>query len=174
MRRLLPTTILGAVLLVSIFVTPNVSSPLLSPGLLTPSLLLILLLGDTRLALLGALIGGFTVDLFSALPFGSHLIAYVATITATRWIFRTRITNRSFLAFLSLVSLGTILTHVLILVASHLGRLLDPQAASILANGWWFGFVLTDVMRTIVIAIIVYVTVRLSGRTYATLVSHEF
>lgn len=174
MRRLVPIALLVLALLATLFITPNLQPRLFSTGLLVPALLFTLLLGDTLLALRGAVVSGFVMDLFSALPFGSHLLAYVLTVAVTRWIFRTRITNRSLLAYLSLVGLGSLLAHLLLLISSHLGRLIDSRAISVALSGPWITFVVTDTFRTMILAILIYALVRLSGRRYVTLTAHEF
>lgn len=114
------------------------------------------------------------MDLFSAGPFGAYVFAYVTTVVVTRWVFRTKITNRSLLALLSLTGIGSILASLLVMVNSHLGRLIDPRALSVSPTSSWVAVTVTDAFRTMALAVLVYWMIRLFGRRYSSLTAHEF
>lgn len=172
--RVLLAILLGALLLASLFVLPILRWPLLDAHLFVVALLITMLFGKTTVAVVGAIIGGFMIDLLSAGLFGSTLITLVATVAITRWLFRTRITNRSFVAFLSLVLIGVFLAQIIELILNTIGRVIDPRAIGTSLTDVWAKNVGQVGLQAILSASLVYLLVRASGRKYATLAQHEF
>lgn len=174
MRRLLLTVLLLTTLIASLFILPVIQTPLLGTNLFVIALILCMLFGQSTIATVGAVVGGAVSDLLSALPFGSITFSYVATIVIVHWAFRARITNRSFPAYLSLVAMGTILFSISVLLAASLGKFLDSSMVAPELTSAFFVSIVSLLIRSTVIATIVYFLVRAFGRSYATLSEHEF
>lgn len=172
--RLLLAVILGLLLLISLFVLPILRWPLVDIHLFVVALLMAMLFGETTVAVASAIIGGFMIDLLSAGLFGSTLITFVAAVAITRWLFRTRITNRSFMAFLSLVLIGVFLAEIIGLFLNTIGRVIDPRAIGPSLTDIWAKNVGQVGLQAVLSASLVYLLVRASGRKYATLTQHEF
>lgn len=174
MKIALSVPIITVALLLSLFVLPELQSPLIGSNLFIVAILLLLLFGDTNVSLLSAAVGGFIFDLVSPYPFGAFAVSFVSSVIIVRWVFRTRLTNRSLIAYLILIMFGLILQPMIAVGYSNILATVDsrsiPMAVdmSTLANRWF------DVLRGLSIALIVYFAVRLTGRSYATLSSQEF
>ncbi len=172
--RVLLAVLLGSLLLASLFILPILGWPLLDAHLFVIALLITMLFGETTVAVVSAIIGGFMTDLLSAGMFGSTLITLIAAVAITRWLFRTRITNRSFIAFLSLVLIGVFLAELIELILNTFGRLIDARAIGTSLTERWAKNVGQAGVQAILIASLVYLMIRASGRKYATLAQHEF
>ncbi len=171
-KRLIITLIVLAALLLSLFATPSING--LTYNLFAAVLILTLLGGETRLAYIAALSGGFMVDVVAAHPFGTALITYPLGLAITRWLLRTRFTNRSLLAYLTLTVSGTLVIETLLVLISTIGQIADPRALSITLNQTWLISVAIALTRNFVVSVIVHSTFRLSGQRYATLAQREF
>ncbi len=173
-KRWITIPTLVAALLATAFLLPLLRSALLGLNILTIALILVLLFGDTRLAIVASIIGGALIDLISAFPFGTFIVSYVLTVVITHQINRTWVTNRSLVAYASLTVIGMVLFHLCFFGYSVLGSLFDPSALSspigraVLVNG------ATDVLRGFVIAMCAYAIIRMTGHSYATLTRHDF
>lgn len=172
-KRLAVMIVAFAALMLSLF-APLAFPQHLAYNLFGVVVVFILLAGETRTAYGAALCGGFVIDLVSALPFGTALISYPLGLAVTRWLFRTRFTNRSLLAYLALATSGTLLIEVFLLAVSTIGRLVDPHGLALLLNDRWLTTIAFTLVRNFILSAIVYGAVRLSGQSYASLVQREF
>jgi hypothetical protein len=173
-QRWLTIAILLLVLLATAFLLPLLQSPLLGLNGLTVALVLVLLFGDTKLALVAGIAGGFFLDLISAFPFGMYMVSFVSMLMVSRQVNHTWVTNRSLVAYVSLTIIGMALFHLCTLAYVFFGSLLDPTALSMPIGRTLLVTGGADVLRGLVIAMCVYVVVRLTGHSYATLTRHGF
>ena len=173
-QRWITVSILIVVFLITAFLLPPLQSPLLGLNGLTIALILVLLFGDTKLALIAGIAGGCCMDLISPFPFGTFIAAYTLTLIITRQINHIWVTNRSLSAYASLTIIGMALFHLCVYGYGYFGSLFDssaispPMGRAVLMSG------ATDVLRGFIIAMCIYVIVRLTGHSYATLTRHEF
>ncbi len=170
----LKITIVTATLLLSLFVLPSLQSPIIGTNMFTVTVVLLLLFGDTNVSLISAAAGGFMFDLVSPYPFGTHAVSLVASIVVVRWFFRTRFTNRSLLAYLFLSTLGLILQPAIALGYSVILSIIDSQSIGMAFDMPAIVGYLFTVLHGVSVSLIIYVAVRLSGRSYVTLSSQEF
>jgi len=173
-QRLITIPILVIALLLSLFLLPLLQSPILGFNILTITLMLVMLFGDTKLALIGGVVGGFLMDLVSALPFGTFMISFTISLAITRQINQSWVTNRSLTAYTSLTVIGIVLFHVCLYGYGFAGALFDVTAISPQLGRTAIVSGLADVARGCIIALMVYAMVRITGYSYATLTRHEF
>jgi len=173
-QRYLTIPFIALALYVSLFILPALGSPLFGFNVLPITILLILLFGDTAVATIGALVGGMIMDIASPFPFGMYTVSLCGTVMVTHWIFRIRFTNRSLIAYLSLVVFGCITTSLFSTLYSMILPLIGVQAIANPMSLPLFIGIGIDVLRGTLIALIVYLIVRATGHSYATLVSQEF
>lgn len=76
-------------------------------------LVVISVFSDDAKTLWAALATGFVYDMFSPLPFGVHLFAFVATATLVRVMFLNFFTNRSIYAMILLSLIATVSYNLL-------------------------------------------------------------
>lgn len=172
--RLLTVPLLVVSFLLSLFVLPALDSPLVGTNLFTVLTILILLYGDTRLSVIAGSIGGLCFDLYSPYPYGSLVFGYLVTFLVIRRLFATRITNRSLIAYTTLAMTGTLCFHLATQAYRYGISFIDAGALGIHPDTTLLTLVISDTIRTVLIALLVYALVRLSGRSYATLISHDF
>lgn len=172
-KRLLLIIVALAALILSLFASPALPQRF-SYNLFALVVVVFLLAAETRTAYAAALVGGFVSDLVSALPFGTALVAFPLGLAVTRWLFRTRFTNRSLLAYLGLATSGTLLIELFLLAISTIGRLVDPPALAIVLNHQWLAIVAIALARNFILSGLVYAALRLNGQSYASLVQREF
>ncbi len=173
-QRFFTIPILVIVLFATLFVLPLLQSPLLGLNGLTITLILILLFGDTKLALITGVVAGVLMDLVSPFPFGTCVLSFTVALIVTRQINQIWVTNRSLIAYASLSIIGMALFHVVVVGYSFFGTLFDSSAITQPMNIATLVSGLTDVLRGFVIAMLVYIIVRITGHGYATLARHEF
>lgn len=173
MNRLFIISMLTATLLLSLFILPH-SVNLLRWNVFPFAVLLVLLYGQTSVSFISAVIGGFVFDLLSPYSFGTHIIALLTMLIVVRLFFRTTITNRSLIAFLALVAIGSLLYEATASMVSVFGHALQPFALATVFDSSWVSFLSISVARNIILAIVVNLVIQLTGRSYAVLVDREF
>src|SRR5688572_18992080 len=135
-------TLIVLTLWLTIIVMPNVSTVYSGNDLFETALLLILLLGRTKVAYVTGLVGGFIFDLLSIYPFGVYIFAYTVPLFITYRLFKSRITIRSLLAFISLVVTGLLVIKSSLLIAVTVGARLIEQSLSIHPLEQWVRMVI--------------------------------
>lgn len=175
MKRSIGTVAIFAVIFfASLSVLPALGVSKLFANMFQPAIIFILLLGEIRIAYAGGCIAGFLLDTVSPLPFGTHIVSYSLPLLATRWAFTTWITNRSAVALCTLTILATITIDSSLLVSSTLGQLLDPNSLALSLSREWLNATAFDAIRNVALALLTFLVIRLSGRSYAILASREF
>lgn len=162
------------VLLACLFIFPVLRSPLFGSNLFTLLIMLVLLFGDAQLSLISAVAGGFITDLVSPYPFGTYTVSMAAAVMVVHWIFRVRFTNRSLLAYLLLTALGLALQSGIAHLYSFGVSLADASSIPMHADLPAITSSVVDLLRGLVLALVVYIAVRFTGHSYATLTSREF
>jgi rod shape-determining protein MreD len=173
-QRLITIPIVIIALFLSLFLLPLLQSPILGFNILTITLILVMLFGDTKLALFCGVLGGFLMDLVSALPFGTFMVSLTVSLIIIRQINQSWVTNRSLTAYTSLTVIGIVLFYVCLYGYGFVGTLFDTTAISPQLGRTAIISSLADVVRGCVIALMVYAMVRITGYSYATLARHEF
>lgn len=173
-RSLLLVPIMIGVLIFHVFVSPNGAWRMIVVDTYLLLLIVLLLFGERRLAVIGAIVGGCIVDTISVGPYGVTLMSYAASLGVTQWLFQSRITNRSFFAFTALIFLGISFGAITAVIASWLLNFLMIQNLDQRLSLDWVQFVSLGLLESIILSSLMYLGVRLSGRNYATLAKHNF
>lgn len=173
-QRYLTIPLATVALVLTVFLLPLLQSPVLGLNIFSVTIILILLFGDTAVAFIAGCAGGFILDLTSAHLFGTMMIAHVVALMLTRLLFTRRITNRSLIAYVSLTAFGLTIIQLAAWCCAALGSLMSTTALGVPLSSAWILSVLYDVTRGLALALIVYVIVRITGHSYATLRSNEF
>lgn len=172
-KRIVIGSGLTAALLLTLFILPNLPD-VLHVNIFLVAIILTLLFGETRLALGAAIAGGVIFDLVSSWAFGSWLLTLVFAMSMTRWVSRSRITNRSFIAYMALTVLAVAGAWIALYGFAHGLSLVDRNALAPIFGLPWVNGAGSEIIKAAVLASGVYLVVRLSGRNYATLADHEF
>lgn len=172
--RILTIPLIAIAFVLSLFVLPVVDSPFLGSNLFTVLVILVLLYGDTRLSVVAGFIGGICLDLYSPYPYGASILAYLITFVIIRRLYVTRLTNRSLLSYLTLASAGTVIVHLASFAYRYGMSFIDAQALRVQLTSATSVLIAGDMIRTVLLALVIYALVRASGRSYATLTSHDF
>lgn len=172
-KRIVIGSGLAAALLATLFVLPNLPE-VLHVNVFLVAIILTLLFGETRLALGAAIAGGLIFDLVSSWAFGSWMLTLVGAMSMTRWVSRRRITNRSFIAYVTLTILAVAGAWIALYGFAHGLAFVDRNALAPIFGLPWINGALTEILKAAILATGVYLIVRLSGRNYATLADHEF
>lgn len=77
--------------------------------IILPAVIYLMMIFNLNHALWWVIAGGFFLDLFSVLPFGSSTVALAIAVVATHKLFIRFFTNRSFYSLVFLTILGTII-----------------------------------------------------------------
>lgn len=128
-----------AIFILHVFVVSFLPPPLNHLNIIIAALLWILLYRSIDAALWAALALGLVMELYSSVPFGLHLLAFLFSLTLVRWLLLTIFTSHSLLivAVASLVASMTYrgLLLLLVVITSFLARQPPVYDSSI-----WFDY----------------------------------
>ncbi|MBI4092722.1 MAG: hypothetical protein HY420_02235 [Candidatus Kerfeldbacteria bacterium] len=174
MTKSLTISILFVTLLTSLLILPAVGFPVLALSLFSTVLLLTALLGNLQVALMAAVAGGFCFDLLSAFPFGTYTVSFIAGLAITRWLFRTRLTNRSLFALLTLVFIGLTAMQITAVFFSLAAKSLAPTALILIFDQPWLASFVRQILFGLFLTVLMFIALRLTGKNYSTLSQQEF
>jgi rod shape-determining protein MreD len=128
-----------------------------------PAILVFVLFAfNKNLALFWSISLGFLLDVYSALPFGSHLISLYLILLAVFFLAKNFITNRSYLSLTILTILATLLNNLFLYLIQKIILLSSVPNKLIIIN-WQIVFI-QIISNLILISIIFYITYKFTTR----------
>lgn len=109
LRVLLHLSLAFLAVTVEVGVFKKIMFPFNQITIILPAVIFLMVVFNLNRALWWAVVGGFLLDLFSVLPFGSSAAALALSVAATHKLFIRFFTNRSLYSLVFLLMLGTIL-----------------------------------------------------------------
>jgi hypothetical protein len=133
--------------------------------IILPAVIYLMVVFNLNRALWWAVAGGFLLDLFSVLPFGSSAVALVIAVAAMRQLFIRFFTNRSLYSLVFLTMLGTIIYKCVTICLGFVPVILGDGIQLFYFNFYFFkNFLALVVANIFVVSAMFFVTNLFSKR----------
>lgn len=164
LRILLYIFLVFLVVTLEIGVFKKMNFPFNQITIILPSAIYLMVVFNLNRALWWAVVGGFLLDLFSALPFGSSAVALVTVVAIMHKLFIHFFTNRSLYSLLVLTIFGTVIYKCVIISLSFIPIVLGDGRQFFYFNFYFFNNFLALIFANAAIVSVMFLATNLFSR----------